>query len=112
MKTKCYSVRLESLVSISDKAYKATAFDGSIAIIPKSQVFGQDYDVMKSEAYWISAWILDKKDGFQYSDKKVVWFDENGTMMPTYKVEKFKPIKKEIKINNEIKNLKKKELKK
>lgn len=42
MKTKCYSVRLASLVSISDKAYKATAFDGSTAIIPKSQEFGQD----------------------------------------------------------------------
>ena len=53
MKTKCYSVRLESLVSISARAYKATAFDGSTAIIPKSQVFGQDYDVQKSDAYWI-----------------------------------------------------------
>jgi hypothetical protein len=107
MKTKCYSVRLESLVSISDKAYKATAFDGSTAIIPKSQVFGQDYDVMKSEAYWISEWILDKKEGFQYSDKKVAWFNENGTMLPTYKVEKFKPIKKQKIQNNEIQNLKK-----
>jgi len=69
MRTKCYSVRLESLVSISDKAYKATAFDGSTAIIPKSQVFGQDYEVNKSEAYWISAWILEKKT-LQYSNKK------------------------------------------
>jgi hypothetical protein len=75
MKTKCYSVRLESLVSISDKAYKATAFDGSTAILPKSQVFGVDYDVQKSNAYWISEWILDKKNGFQYSDKKIGWFN-------------------------------------
>lgn len=73
MKTKCYSVRLESLVSISDRAYKATAFDGSEDIIPKSQVFGQDWEVTKSEAYWISAWILEKKS-IQYSSKKVKWF--------------------------------------
>lgn len=54
MKVLCYSVRLSSLTSISEKAYKAVAFDGSEAIIPKSQVLGQDYDVSKSEAYWIS----------------------------------------------------------
>jgi hypothetical protein len=70
---KCYSVRLESLVSISERAYKATAFDGSEDIIPKSQVFGQDWEVSKSEAYWISAWILEKKK-IQYSSKKVKWF--------------------------------------
>lgn len=73
-KTKCYSVRLMALSSISDKAYKAIAFDGSEAIIPKSQVFGEDYEVQKSEAYWISAWILGQKEGFQYSTKKVQWF--------------------------------------
>ena len=57
MKTLCYSVRLESLTRISDKAYKAVAFDGSSDVIPASQVFGQDWDVQKSDAYWISAWI-------------------------------------------------------
>lgn len=72
-KTKCYSVRLESLTSISEKAYKAVAFDGSSAILPKSQVFGPDYEVQKSDAYWISAWILEQKD-IQYSSKKVRWF--------------------------------------
>ena len=82
MKTKCYSVRLQSLVSISDKAYKATAFDGSTAIIPKSQVFGSDYDVQKSEAYWVSCWILEQKEGFQYSDKKIGWFNPD-----TYRIE-------------------------
>jgi hypothetical protein len=93
MKTKCYSVRLESLVSISDRAYKATAFDGSSAILPKSQVFGRDYDVQKCDAYWIAAWILEKKD-LQYSGKKESWFDsETGNMLPTYKVEKHKPEK-------------------
>jgi len=95
MKTKCYSVRLESLVSISDLAYKARAFDGSEAIIPKSQVFGTDYDVQKSEAYWITAWILEKKD-IQYSTKKEAWFDENGNMQPSYHVEHHKPERKQV----------------
>lgn len=99
MKTKCYSVRLASLVSISDKAYKATAFDGSEAILPKSQVFGRDYDVQKSEAHWIAAWILEKKE-LQYSTKKEAWFDENGEMQPTYHVEHYKPeIKTPVKDN-------------
>ena len=52
MRTLCFSVRLESLVRISDKAFKATAFDGSSDIIPASQVFGRDYEVQKSDA-WI-----------------------------------------------------------
>jgi hypothetical protein len=92
MKTKCYSVRLESLVSISDRAYKARSFDGTEAIIPKSQVLGQDYDVQKSEAFWISSWILEKKS-LQFSKKKEVWFDESGNMLPTYKIEKHHPEK-------------------
>lgn len=74
---KCYSVRLNSLVSISDKCYLATAFDGSEALIPKSQVFGQDYDVSKSDAYWISEWILEKKE-LQYSRKKTTIFTKDG----------------------------------
>lgn len=91
MKTKCYSVRLQSLVSISDKAYKAVCFDGSEDILPKSQVFGQDYEVQKSEAYWIAAWILEKKN-LQYSSKKEAWFDsETGRMLPTYHIEKHVP---------------------
>ena len=76
MKTKCYSVRLQSLVSISDRAYKATAFDGSSSIIPKSQVFGQDDDVEKCDAWWIAAFILEKEDcKLQFSCKKVKWFN-------------------------------------
>lgn len=94
MKTKCYSVRLESLVSISGKAYKARAFDGSEAIIPKSQVFGQDYDVQKSDAYWITDWILQKKD-IQYSTKKEAYFDtETRNMLPSYYIEHHKPERK------------------
>ena len=105
MKTLCYSVRLESLTRISDKAYKATAFDGSSDIIPASQVFGQDWDVQKSDAYWISAWILDKKS-IQHSRKKQAWFDESGKMLPTYTVERHTPNKVEAKQSNEIDDLK------
>lgn len=93
MKTKCYSVRLESLTPVSDKCYKARAFDGGEALIPASQIFGRDYDVQKSDAYWISAWILDKKN-IQYSSKKEAWFDsESRSMLPTYAIEKHIPHK-------------------
>lgn len=74
---KCYSVSLESIVDISDKCFLAKAFDGSEALIPKSQVYGQDLDVHKSEAYWISAWILEKKE-LQYSRKKWTNFSKAG----------------------------------
>lgn len=109
MKTKCYSVRLQSLVSISDKAYKATAFDGLMAIIPKSQVFGTDYDVQKSEAYWIASWFLEKEDvKLQCSFKKEAWFDKDtGDMLPTYHIEHHKPEKKKLLENNHIKQLEK-----
>ena len=106
MKTKCYSVRLESLVSISDKAYKARSFDGSVDILPKSAVYGQDLGVMKSDAYWIAGWILEKKN-IQWSPKKEAWFDEKGNMLPTYTVDKHKPAKQEILDNNEVDDLKK-----
>ena len=62
--------------NISPRAMKATAFDGSEAIIPSSMVFGQDYEMSKSEAYWIAAFILEKEDcELQYSKKKFKWFD-------------------------------------
>lgn len=105
MKTLCYSVRLESLTRISDKAYKALAFDGSSDVIPASQVFGQDWDVQKCYAYWISAWILSKKN-LQYSSKKQAWFDENGNRLPTYTIERHVPDKIEAKESNEIDDLK------
>ena len=105
MKTLCYSVRLERLTPISPKAYKATAFDGSTDIIPASQVMGRDYDVQKCDAWWISAWILEKKS-LQYSSKKQAWFDENGTMLPTYTVERHTPEKREAKESNVINELK------
>lgn len=106
MRTKCYSVRVESMRKISDKAYAVRSFDGSEDIIPVSQVFGPDYDVQKCEAYWIAAWILPKKS-IQWSGKKEAWFDENGTRLPDYTIEKHKPEKVEAKEDNEIKQLKK-----
>lgn len=105
MKTLCYSVRLESLTRISEKAYKATSFDGSSDILPASQVFGRDFEVMKSDAYWIAAWILPKKD-IQYSSKKQAWFDEAGRKLPTYTVEKHEPKRMEAKESNIINDLK------
>ena len=96
MKTKCYSVRLQSLVSISDKAYKATAFDGSVALLPKSQVFGRDYDVQKSDVYWIAAWVLEQKE-LQYSSSKIQWYNkETGKMEPNIIIEKHIPEKIEF----------------
>ncbi len=105
MRVKCLSVRLESLIRISDKAFKAIAFDGSEDIIPGSQVYGQDYDVIKSDAFWISEWMLEKKS-IQYSCKKVAWFDsETKKMLPTYIVEVHKPDVVEPKDTNEITEL-------
>lgn len=104
MRTLCYSVRLESMERISPKAFKATAFDGTTAIIPASQVFGPDYEVSKSEAYWISAWILERKS-LQYSHKKQAWFDESGNRLPDYTIEHHTPQKITSKDNNEINEL-------
>lgn len=92
MRTLCYSVRLESFVKISDKAFLAKSFDGSQDVIPASQVFGHDYDVDKCEAYWISAWILGKKS-IQYSKKKAAYFDEGGKKSPVIKIEKHVPVR-------------------
>ena len=91
MRVKCYSVRLASLEIISPLAYKAVAFDGSSDIIPSSQVFGIDDDVVKSDAWWISAWILEKKN-LQYSRKKSATFDkETRRRIPEIIVEKHHP---------------------
>jgi len=106
MRTLCYSVRLSSLTRISEKAYKATSFDGSSDIIPVSQVFGRDYEVSKSDAWWIAAWLLEKKD-IQYSAKKQAWFDEAGNRLPEYHIEHYIPEKKDTLPNNIIKELKK-----
>lgn len=92
----CYSVRLDSLVSISDKAYLATSFDGRECVLPKSMVFGRDHEVQKSDAYWIAEWILEKKD-IQYSTKKKAWYDEKkGGVRPYIEITKHVPKKIEV----------------
>ena len=107
MKVKCYSVRLKSLTQISEKCFKAVAFDASEARSPKSQEYGLDYSVSKSDAYWISAWVLERKS-LQYSTKKEAFFDsETLQMLPNITItehipEKIKPLE-----NNTIKRLKK-----
>jgi hypothetical protein len=107
MKVKCYSVRLKSLTEISEKCYKAVAFDGSEALIPKSQVFGEDYSVSKSDAYWVSAWILERKS-LQYSTKKEAFFDsETLQMLPNITITEYVPERIEPVKSNSIKRLKK-----
>ena len=102
---KCISVRLQSLVSISDKCYKAVAFDGSEALIPKSQVYGQDWDVQKSEAYWISEWILSKIN-IQYSGKKWTIFSKEGKNIGQLSFEHHTPKKLNSETITHDKNLK------
>lgn len=86
-KIKCHSVRVANLEDISEKCYKVTAFDGSKAFIPKSQFFGHDYDVYKSDAYWFTAWILERSPNFQYSKKKTAYFSEDGKRLPDIQIE-------------------------
>lgn len=106
MRIKCFSVRLKSLVRISDKACIAEAYDGSKDIMPISQIYGYDSDVRKSDAFWISEWILSKKS-IQYSHKKQAWFDKDKKiMLATYSVEKHKPEKIKCVENNLIDKLK------
>lgn len=102
MRVKCYSVRLKSLIPVSDKAYKAIAFDGSTAIIPKSQVLGYDFTVEKSDSYWISSWILEKKS-IQYSRKKEAWVEsDSGKVLPNIQIENHVPVRIEEILDNTI----------
>lgn len=104
MRVKCYSVRLASLDAISDKACKAVAFDGSTAIIPVSQVYGQDFQSVKSEAWWISAWILDRVE-LQHSTKKVAYFDKDTKEKLDIIVQKHAPLPANPVADNEIDEL-------
>lgn len=105
MRTKCYSVRLENLTpSKSGKAYLAKSYNGSEDWIPSQFIFDRDYDVMKSEAWWIAAWILERKN-IQYSTKKEAWFDSDTCkMIPSYKIEKHIPKKqtKKVKLDESL----------
>lgn len=104
---KCYSVRLQSLVSISPKCYKAVAFDGSECLLPKSVVYGQDYGVSKSCAYWIAAWFLDKDNvNIQYSDKKWTIFTKDGRNIGRIEIEQHTPDRHDPVSDNTIEDLK------
>lgn len=104
MRTLCYSVRLVSLSKISPICYKAIAFDGSTALIPAKFVYGIDFGVTSSDAWWIAAWILEKNT-LQYTTKKRAWFDEKGQMLPEVTITEKNPTKRGPVNNNIIKNL-------
>lgn len=104
MKTLCISVKVKDYQIITDKAVKIICFDGSEAIIPKSQIFGPDFDSKKSDAYWIAAWILEKKD-IQYSIKKQAYFDENRNKYDVVQVVRHNAPKMDPVSNNEIDEL-------
>lgn len=110
-KTKCYSVRLKDVTQITPKCHKATDWQGNTYLIPDSQYFGRDYDVVKSDAFWIACWILHKEDcSLQVSRKKTGWYNpRNGTVEPQIEIIITHHIPKTIepKENNTIKRLKK-----
>ena len=104
MKDMCYSVRVESLIKYG-KAYKVRTFDGSECFIPEQFVYERDWEVQKSEAYWISAWILEKKT-IQYSRKKSAWFDrQTRRKLQTYIIERHVAEKMQPVESNEIEEL-------
>lgn len=105
MRTKCVSVRLKSLTEISNKAYKAVDFNGNEDIIPVSCVFGYDLEVRKSDAFWISMWIMEKKN-LSFSPTKTAWF-EDGKMLPSYDIRRHEAPKISPVGSNIINNLKK-----
>lgn len=100
---KCHSVRLESLTAISPKAYLACCFDGSEALLPASQIFGED----GGEAWWVSAWILEKKT-IQFSRKRTAMFcTRTRKLLPVYEVVKHVPTPRSPVERNPISELRK-----
>lgn len=67
MKVKAYKVKLKKCFSITPKAHKLIAYDGSTLIIPSSCYIGEV--PFSDNAHYISCWILDKHPEFQYSSK-------------------------------------------
>lgn len=108
-KTKCYSVRLQSLTQISPKCHKATDWTGNTYLIPDSQYFGRDYSVSKSDAFWIASWIIDKEDcNLMVSTKKEAWYNPaKGAIEPVIIIEKHTPEKINPVQSNYIPELKK-----
>ena len=108
MRVKCISIRLQNLVRITDKAYKATDFNGNTDIIPASQIYGEDNEVGKSDAYWVTEWILNKKN-LTCRRKKERFFDlATRRQIQTCTVEYHKPIKIAPVNENKITTLKSK----
>lgn len=104
MKDLCYSVRVESIVRYGN-AYKVRTFDGQEDFIPAQFVYERDLDVEKSEAWWISAWILERKH-VQYSAKKSASFDrQTRQQMSTRVVERHKAERMQPVESNEIEEL-------
>lgn len=110
-KTKVYSVRLQHLTQITSKCWKAIDWQNTEFLIPDSQYFGRDYDVTKSDAYWIACWIIEKEEcKLQVSTKKIGWYNpQKGIVEPPIEIivehhtpEKINPVE-----NNTIKELKK-----
>jgi hypothetical protein len=95
-KTFCHSVRVKSCTQISPKAVRIETFDGRSDIFPSSQVFHSDFAVHKSEALWIAAWILEKKD-IQWSSKKSGWYNPaKGKVEPVMSVEVEKHVPEQV----------------
>ena len=102
---KCYLVKLKSLIRISDKAYKATAFDGTEDILPVKMVIARESSITTSEAWWVSAWILERKK-IPYSKKDHKYFDiETLKEKPEVIIEKHKPKPLTPVASNEISSL-------
>lgn len=100
-KTKCYSVRLKNLTQISSKCWKAEDWQGETYLIPDSQYFGRDYDVVKSDAHWIAAWIIDKEDcKLMVSTKKIGWYNPSKRKVePNIVIEVIKTTPKKVEFN-------------
>jgi len=63
-----YVVKFKQLRDISDKAVAITCYDGTEAVLPKSQVLdGDDYD-----ALFVPCWLVEKT-GVQHANKQH-WF--------------------------------------
>lgn len=105
MKVKCYSVKV-ALMEERERCFKVKTYDGSTAYIPKGFVYGQDFQKVKSDAWWISAWWLENKTELQYSAKKTAWFDKDtGRELPSYVVTRHVAEKRQAVENNDIEEL-------
>ncbi|MDR2474267.1 MAG: hypothetical protein LBD45_00265 [Bacteroidales bacterium] len=91
MNIKCYNVQVESLIGISDKAYKAMICN-KLYVLPRSQVFGKDNE--SNKAYWIAAWLVEAKK-FSRCSQKEAWFDSaTGKQLFTCLIERHVPKQK------------------